>query len=73
MISAPATSKESRKFWAWAGAWLPHPITPMLFIPSKAAGSLSKRFRPPRRIVSVVSANFISSVSNTSDLNLLKH
>lgn len=28
LVSMPASLNESRRFWAWAGAWEPQPITP---------------------------------------------
>jgi hypothetical protein len=45
--SMPASANESRRFCAWAGAWEPHPITPTLLMPAKAAGSLAYLSRPP--------------------------
>ena len=47
LTSMPASAKESRRFWGWAGAWEPHPITPTLLMPEKAAGSLEYLSRPP--------------------------
>jgi hypothetical protein len=28
LMSRPASAKDSRMFWAWAGAWEPQPMTP---------------------------------------------
>lgn len=39
--------KESRRFWACAGACDPHPITPMVLMPLNASGSLEYWSRPP--------------------------
>jgi len=70
LISTPASSRESRIFCAWAGAWDPHPITPMFLIPSKALGRRGKRSRPPLTMVSVVSASVTSTGSKTLEENL---
>ena len=69
-MSDSTSASESLRFCACAGACDPHPITPILEIPSKALGRRGKRSRPPFTIVSVVSANCTSCVVNTSDVNL---
>ena len=66
-MSQPASLRESRRFCAWAGAWEPHPITPTSLIPSNALGRRGKRSRPPRTMVSDVSANETCSVLKTLD------
>mmetsp|Transcript_12053 Transcript_12053/g.40042 ORF Transcript_12053/g.40042 Transcript_12053/m.40042 type:complete len:322 (-) Transcript_12053:137-1102(-) len=63
LTSIPASLSESRKFWPCAGAWLPHPITPMVLIPARASGSFSKRCRPPRTMYSPSPATSTSSFS----------
>ena len=46
----------SRRFWAWAGAWDPQPITPIFLMPLKASGSNLYLSRPaPVDELSVIS------------------
>mmetsp|Transcript_14104 Transcript_14104/g.29178 ORF Transcript_14104/g.29178 Transcript_14104/m.29178 type:complete len:259 (-) Transcript_14104:3-779(-) len=67
LMSVPASFKESAMFWAWAGAWDPHPITPTFLMPSKALGRRGKRSRPPFTMVSFVSAKSTSVISKISE------
>lgn len=70
LTSAPASSRESRRFCAWAGAWEPQPMTPIFLMPSNALGMRGKRSRPPLTMVSVVSANLTSWGEKTSEVKL---
>jgi hypothetical protein len=63
LVSMPASLSESRKFWPCAGAWEPHPMTPMVLMPLSASGSFSKRWRPPRTMYSPSPATSTSSFS----------
>ena len=47
LTSMPASAMESRRFWAWAGAWEPHPITPICLMPLNASGRRAYLSRPP--------------------------
>jgi hypothetical protein len=49
LTSIPASANESRRFWAWAGAWEPHPMTPICLMPLKASGRSENLSRPPLR------------------------
>jgi hypothetical protein len=69
LMSDLASARESLRFCACAGAWEPHPITPIDLTPSKALGRRWNLSLPPRKMVSVVSANWTCSVLNTLELN----
>mmetsp|Transcript_8977 Transcript_8977/g.24177 ORF Transcript_8977/g.24177 Transcript_8977/m.24177 type:complete len:209 (-) Transcript_8977:234-860(-) len=47
LVSMPASARESRRFWAWAGACEPHPMTPICLMPLKASGRSAYLSRPP--------------------------
>jgi hypothetical protein len=63
LTSRPASAKESRMFWAWAGACEPQPMTPTCLTPAKAPASLGNLSRPPRMMYSSLPANDTSSFS----------
>mmetsp|Transcript_32207 Transcript_32207/g.75900 ORF Transcript_32207/g.75900 Transcript_32207/m.75900 type:complete len:303 (+) Transcript_32207:1094-2002(+) len=75
LMSDPMVSRVSAKFCAWAGAWEPHPITPICFIPSKALATSSNLSRPPLRMSSEVGSgatlNWIVSLVKTLVSNMV--
>ena len=42
LVSMPASFRDSRRFWAWAGAWLPQPITPICGDEAQGIGANSR-------------------------------